>query len=318
MRILIGGDLCVTGTSEILIEEKVKELFAQSDIRIVNLEAPLDDGIRHTVRKSGPVLYQSSIVLDVIKDLNIDVLTLANNHILDIGEEGLVYTQKVLSPVELLGAGNWEDAYKPLVFRRGGVDIAFINLCELQFGMLYDEWTQGANAIGCAWINHSSVNRIITETKQHVDLLIAICHAGVENIDVPLPEWRSRYREMIDLGCDAVIAHHPHVLQGYELYKEKPICYSLGNFCFPHQKGKGMGAIAVLDLDKNYLGLEMLGCEVADSHLRLIKAVDMKKKMDELCLLLDSNIYMDKVNKLCSNYLEIYWNLFAMGGGVLS
>jgi len=314
MRILIGGDLCITEKSEIIVDDQIKELFANSDIRLLNMEAPLDDGLHHSVKKSGPILRQTSDVLKIIKDLDIDVLTLANNHILDLGPEGLAYTKNILSNYEVIGAGKWEEAYKPLVIRVGGLNVAFLNVCELQFGMLYDEWSQGDNAIGCAWANHSSVNRIINETKQQVDFLIAICHAGVENIDIPLPEWRSRYREMIDWGCDAVIAHHPHVIQGYEYYRKKPICYSLGNFCFPQQQGKGMGAIAMLNIDNKHLELEIQGCEIKDSHLRLVDADDMKKKMEELCMLLDTEEYMEKVNKVCVDCLKSYWNLFAMGG----
>jgi poly-gamma-glutamate capsule biosynthesis protein CapA/YwtB (metallophosphatase superfamily) len=89
--------------------------------------------------------------------------------------------------------------------------------------MLYYEWSQPFDSIGCSWINHHRFNSIIKEAKTKVDYLIAITHAGLEMVDLPLPEWRDIYREMINMGCDAIVGGHPHVPQGYEIYNGKPI-----------------------------------------------------------------------------------------------
>lgn len=59
-----------------------------------------------------------------------------------------------------------------------------------------------------------------------------MAHGGVEHIDRPLPQWRCAYRRCVDLGADAVIAHHPHCTQGIETYCGAPIFYSIGNFYF--------------------------------------------------------------------------------------
>ena len=69
--------------------------------------------------------------------------------------------------------------------------------------------------------------------KKEVDFIIFFAHAGLEHYDVPLVEWRERYKRLCDLGVEAVIATHPHVPQGYEKYNNKYIFYSLGNFNFP-------------------------------------------------------------------------------------
>ena len=68
--------------------------------------------------------------------------------------------------------------------------------------------------------------------KKEVDFIIFFAHAGLEHYDVPLVEWRERYKRLCDLGVDAVVATHPHVPQGYEKYNNKYIFYSLGNFYF--------------------------------------------------------------------------------------
>src|SRR5690606_13215028 len=86
--------------------------------------------------------------------------------------------------------------------------------------------------VGYAWVNHKRVSKDIATYRGQVDLLVVQVHAGVEMVDVPIPEWRARYRELLDAGADAIVAHHPHVLQGMEYHQQKPIFYSLGNFYF--------------------------------------------------------------------------------------
>lgn len=67
---------------------------------------------------------------------------------------------------------------------------------------------------GYVWINHPLVNKRVIDIKSKVDILIMIVHAGAEDVPLPLPEWRSRYKKLCDLGADVIIRHHPHVPQG--------------------------------------------------------------------------------------------------------
>ena len=157
------------------------------------------------------------------------------------------------------------------------------------------------------------------ESKKQVDSLVAIVHAGVEMVDVPLPEWRDRYREVIDLGCDAIITHHPHIVQGYEIYKGKPIAYSLGNFCF--QKIEQMknpewneGAIAILNLDKNNITFGVLGTQFKENVLSLQNTASWNMKLELLCSYLEEDKYLLRVSEICQRLMLDYWNLFAMGG----
>src|SRR5690606_3657601 len=112
-----------------------------------------------------------------------------------------------------------------------GIKIGFFAGTSCDFSALKDKWTD-KDKVGCSWINQIQVNNIIRTAKEQCDHLIILSHGGIEFMDVPLPEWRDRYRELIDLGADAVIGTHPHVPQGIEIYNKKPIFYSLGNFYF--------------------------------------------------------------------------------------
>lgn len=318
MKIAITGDYCVNDRV-IQLGESLKNLLFSCDYRICNFEGPLDDGINRSVKKSGPRLKMPLSSLDLLKRLNINALTLANNHILDEGYDGFYYTISNLKGFDYVGVGDWTTAYRPLIVPFGEKKVGVINFCEMQFGMLYDELYQGNNSIGCAWINHHKVNKLIIDTKKEVDVLIAICHAGVENINIPLPEWRVRYREFIELGCDAVIAHHPHVIQGFEVYNNKPICYSLGNFCFPQISKKNddkwnMGAIAVLNIDSNKIKLDMHCCIFKDDKLEICENSDGMSHIKQLNSYLIGELYLNKINDYCTLKLDNYWKLFAAGG----
>ena len=320
MKILITGDFFVSKPENIQIDSSIRNCFASCDYRIVNFEGPVaDNSYSNLPIKSGPRLMQPATTMNMLKELKVDALTLANNHLMDQGEEGYLKTVSTLKDFELLGAGTWTDAYSIKYIKKDGDKVALLNLCEFQFGMLYDKWTQGDETIGCAWVNHSLANKLIDEGKKHADYLIAIIHAGVEMIDVPLPEWRDRYREMVDMGCDAVIAHHPHVLQGNEIYKGKPIVYSLGNFCFSGgvkapSEDWSVGAMALLSIERDGLKFSLEGCQLKDNVLSVVEKGFFEAKMSHLCLLLKEDTYMNKVNECCQRLLKDYLNLFAMGG----
>jgi poly-gamma-glutamate synthesis protein (capsule biosynthesis protein) len=320
MKILITGDFFVEHPERITIDYSVKRLMTDCDYRIVNLEGPITwtETIEEP-KKSGPRLKQPDAVISLLEDMGTNMLTMANNHLMDYGVDGFQQTKTILRGRYVLsGCGKWEDAYKLHIIEKEGQKVGILNFCEMQCGMLYDEWTQGGDAVGCAWINHPRVNKLILDSKEKVDYLIAIVHAGVEMVEVPLPEWRDRYREMIDMGCDAVIAHHPHVVQGYEIYKSKPIAYSLGNFIFQggvkmNNEGWNIGALAILELRQGAVRLTLEGCQLKNNYLNLTDTEEWKEKIDQLCQYLNKD-YMTLVNDCCQRLRNNYWNLFAMGG----
>lgn len=210
MRLLITGDFFVAQPERIKIDDGLKEVFAKCDYRIVNYEGPVADAnYTELPKKSGPRLMQPAENIYLLKELRVDALTLANNHIMDQGEQGFDKTIATLKKdFQLLGAGNWVEAYRLTIIEKGNLKVGLLNFCELQFGMLSDDWLQSKDEKGCAWVNHPRANQLIAESRKQVDCLVAIVHAGVEMVDVPLPEWRTRYREMIDLGCHEIGRAH--------------------------------------------------------------------------------------------------------------
>lgn len=231
-NILIVGDIVNTKNKEGFIDTDLQKLIKCQDYAVCNFEAPVQSsGLKYP--KVGPSIFQNIETMEILKKAGFDLLLLANNHMYDYGETGLLETIKLAETLnfETVGAGkNFETAYKPVIKEINGLNICFINACEAQFGVLDDINIDQAS--GYAWINHPVIDQLILEYRKKVDKIIICAHAGLEDYSIPLVQWKKRYRVLCDLGADCIVASHPHVPQGYEIYNNKPIFFSLGNFYF--------------------------------------------------------------------------------------
>ncbi len=223
------GDIRMKAFQDRILSDEVKAWLMTHDLRVCNVEAPFEsDG--KPIPKIGPHLKQPTDVSTVLKAEGFNVFSLANNHIFDYGEQGLKQTLTALGEGACVGAGlTHQKAYALLTRTINDIRVGVLSCAEYGFGVSVND-----NQPGFAWINHDHFDTYIENARQQVDVLILYVHAGVEHTKWPLPQWRKRYKQIIDLGVDAVIASHPHVPQGMELYKNKPIYYSLGNFYFDY------------------------------------------------------------------------------------
>lgn len=246
LDISIAGDLYVGTEKKTEAGEGICSRLSGRDLICINLEGPICKG-RQKMKKIGPNLCQGEEAVRVLKRMGCHLVTLANNHIMDYGTEGLNDTIDCLrrEGIAYTGAGNdREDTYKSYLIEKGGIKVGVINAAENGFGCLDDF---GTNQAGYAWIFSRHVKAELQRLKEieKCDKIIGVFHAGAEEVYEPLPEWRSAYRNFIDLGMDLVVAHHPHVPQGCESYAGKKIYYSLGNFiwCSGGNREKGSGDI---------------------------------------------------------------------------
>lgn len=227
-QILFVGDFYALNPTKIHLDDSVKTIINQSDLAVCNFEGPVNYLQSNATVKSGPAIAQSRESVEFLKNSGFNIFTLGNNHSMDFGEVCLRNTVVLFDINEILGVGDYQNAYRLLIKNINGLKIGFLSASHYEFGM-----TDSLNRqYGIAWINDPQIDRAIETNRDDVDYLFVLPHAGVENIDIPLPEWRLRYRHFIDIGADAVIASHPHVPQGMEIYNNKPILYSLGNFFF--------------------------------------------------------------------------------------
>ncbi|WDF68894.1 CapA family protein [Sphingobacterium oryzagri] len=294
-KLLFVGDVVLQ--SQPIFSDDLKSLMAEQDIRCCNVEAPLA-GFGQAIAKTGPLLQQRPEAATWLRELGFDLFAMANNHIFDYGHAAMSATIDAFGAEHVFGVGDEKTAYDLLVREVDGVRYGFVAYAENGYGAL-----SGDSTSGYAWVNHARVNADLQRFKQTVDLLIAQVHAGVEMLDVPIPEWRERYRALIDAGADIVIAHHPHVLQGYECYQDKYIVYSLGNFYFdgisdaPAWK---KGGVLTLEIDNGQLcNLQLRVVEKEGASLSLLPAAQAQPLIDTLnSKLADEKAYIAYVDTI--------------------
>jgi len=237
MNILITGDLFISDNfkNRPLIDGYIEKLFHDADYRIVNLEAPLtDNNEKNKITKTGPHLRISAdTLLPYLRQLKVDLVTLANNHILDYGSKGLSDTFNDLhdNKISYVGAGsNLKEAVKPFSIIKEGMKIAIMNFTENEWSIA-EEDKSGANPLDII----DNVKQIKAIKENH-DTVICIIHGGHEFYHLPSPRMVKQYRFYAENGADVIIGHHTHCISGYEVHNNIPIFYSLGNFIFtnPH------------------------------------------------------------------------------------
>lgn len=264
-HLLAVGDLCVTpggvgdAGDSARIGGRLADVIAGSEIAVANLEGAIAGD--RPIGKSGPAVSIDPRLPSWARERGFDLVTLANNHIMDWGEDGLWRTVAACDAAGLrhCGAGaNGRDAVAPAELLVGdGVRLAIFSLCEREFGVA------GGDASGAAWIGDPAVIACVREAAARNDVVIVFAHGGVEEVPLPPPERRDQLRALVDAGATAVIGHHPHVPQGWERYGAGIIAYSVGNFLFDYPEGarypKTEWGIA---LDLSFDGAVLAGMEV--------------------------------------------------------
>ena len=181
--------------------------------------------------------------VSILPELGADIVTLANNHMLDFGRGPLAETLTALDGAGILhvGAGqNLEEAKALKTMEAGGRVIGFLGATRV---IPEHSWTASRSNSGLfTTYDPTKLLGEIQAAKQQCDYVVVYVHWGIERNTEPEEYQKSLARQYIDAGADAVIGAHPHVLQGMEYYQGKPIFYSLGNFIFANRTYETMMA----------------------------------------------------------------------------
>ena len=241
MKILIAGDYCPQHRVAELFEKEeydtvlgdVKSIINDSDYSIVNLECPVTIGNEKKIIKCGPNLHCDKKGLDALKWVGFNCVTLANNHFLDYGKDGVVNTLSILNAkqIDYVGGGlNEKKASETLFKKIGRETLAVINCCEQEFSIA-TKVSAGSNAF-----NPINQYNHIKQAKEKSDYVILIYHGGHEFFQLPSLKMKEAFHFFIDCGVDLIVCHHQHCYSGFEVYNSKPIFYGIGNFCFDKDK----------------------------------------------------------------------------------
>src|SRR2546430_2570626 len=211
----------------------VLPLLRQSAIVVGNLEGPFAEKARKLRRNFS---YRVDPTLaSALTRAGINILTLANNHLLDCGRSGVLETLDILAREGLapLGAGvNEQEAHRPIIRQAG----------RWRIGLLGYYWNRRTAATAdkpaSAMDPPEALDADIRALRDRADRVVVIFHWGVPYLRDPSAEDRAKARLAIDLGADAVVGHHPHVIQPFEIYHGRPIFFSVGNFAFGSGKDR--------------------------------------------------------------------------------
>ena len=217
---------------------KIRPMLISSDLSIGNLESAV--GISGVPNSKKQYSFRADPkVLDGVKWSGIDILSIANNHVLDYGTEAFGETLDGIRSEGMyyVGAGKDDkEAYSPAIVEKHGKKIAVFAASRIVPSV---DWHSGESWRGVASVYNPNklINRI-KGVRGQVDMIAVYLHWGVEKEIMPKSYQRGLARQLIDSGADIVVGSHPHVLQGFEFYKGKLIAYSLGNFVFTNLKNE--------------------------------------------------------------------------------
>lgn len=240
-----------------LLDNNLKEFFKANDATVINYENPIT-ACRIT-RKKRLAHRSDPEALDFIKsNFSNPVLSFANNHLMDYGYIGMIDTIENTEAAGLpyIGAGrNIEEASKMIVL---GDDIK-IGIMSMQ----YKKYMVANDVHGGPFHESSDayIKKRVEEFRSKVDWLVLVYHGGDEFLYSPMPYIRKLLKKYLDWGCDVIVAHHPHVVQGFEYVGKKAIFYSLGNFIFDTdyqrvQEGTDRGMLLRLTFTKDGFSFE--------------------------------------------------------------
>lgn len=257
MNILIGADLVPTKSNikyfenenvEKLVDKNLLEKLKKADYKIFNLEVPLVDK-ETPINKCGPNLIASTKSGFGIKALGINFLTLANNHILDQGKNGLSSTLKVLKELNISFAGvgdTIEEAAKPFIFEIENKKIGIYCCTEHEFSIVSKN-NAGANPFDVL----ESFDHI-QNLKKQVDYVIVLYHGGKEHYRYSSPNLQKTCRKIIEKGGDLVICQHTHCIGCEEKWKYGTIIYGQGNFLFDDDESEFWKTSLLINIKDNF------------------------------------------------------------------
>ena len=240
-----SGDASLIFVGDIMVAETPGELIARGedpfqpfaallsshDVRIGNLECVV--ATTGTAEEKPYTFRADPRTLPVLKR-HFDAVSLANNHSGDFGKAAFAEQLALMDTAGLPYFGGGRDAtaaHAPWIVERNGVRIALLGYVEFK----PRSFEADASRPGVAWSGEDDdvIEDIIAARRVHrADIVIPFMHWGWEDEPDPSPRLRAFARRMIDAGADLVVGGHPHVIQGAEYYRGKPIIYSLGNFLF--------------------------------------------------------------------------------------
>jgi poly-gamma-glutamate synthesis protein (capsule biosynthesis protein) len=245
INIIAVGDIMPGGllsdSCQPCANSEVLDLLRQGDVKCGTLECAFGNEPTYDEAKvadRGNVIYAKDSDIRRLKELHIDIVSLANNHFFDLGENGAQHTIELLDAEGILhcGAGkNLEEAGKPVVLEINSKKVAFLAFCDTNYKNVFYCTYATESSPG---VNPMKESYVVSEIKKYAtqnDYVIVMAHWGTENTFNPNVSSVKMAGMMLKAGACLVLGSHPHQIQPVINLRKGSIVYSMGNFLFPER-----------------------------------------------------------------------------------
>lgn len=289
-----------------------KELLTEmreSDVLLMNNEfAYAAEGRGAALPGKAYTFRADPKTVELLSVFGADAVTLANNHVYDYGEVGLLDTMDCLNEAGMtyLGAGkNLKEASKTLYYVLNGRKVAIVSATQIERTIQY---TREATATECGvfkMLEPEKFIQVIEEAKANSDYVIAVVHWGTEGNLMPEASQQTLARKFVEAGVDAIIGGHPHRLQGVCYVEEVPVAYSLGNFWFSNGTLYTTLAQIIISQDGT-LQMRFLPCVQKDMVTSLITDETEKEGFYHYLAAISMDVGMDTEGNVYDKRAEDY------------
>lgn len=232
--------------------------------------------------------------VELLKEMGVDIVLLANNHIYDYGKEAMLDTLAILDEagIDYVGAGqNLEEACRIVYYEVNGITISYVAASRAEKNKMTPQATEESPGILRAY-NPDKFIELVKEADLNSDFVVANIHWGTEYSNDVDSVQRELGHELVDAGADAVIGTHPHVLQGIEIYHDSPIFYSLGNFWFNEKDlYSGYVKLTINPVDAQISDIQFIPCVQQSCKTRIYENEEEKQEILDFMESISDNVY---------------------------
>lgn len=287
------------------VSESLREHMTGADVMCLNNEFTYTT--RGTPLEGKTYTYRASPSrVETLKALGVDLAVLANNHVYDYGEEGLLDTLETLRAAELpyIGAGeNLEEASSIYYAELGDCTVAYVAASRVEWEALTRPATSDGMGVFYTAYDTDLLCQRVREAKEQADYVVVYLHWGIEGTDELEAYQVDTGALLAEAGADLVVGDHPHQLQGICMEGETPILYSMGNYWFSRKDEYTMLLEVTLRGDKHGLRETRLQIvparQTSEAKVRAIEGAEEQRAMyDWLESLPGSNVRIDDHGKI--------------------
>jgi poly-gamma-glutamate synthesis protein (capsule biosynthesis protein) len=300
ITVAIGGDVMLAGSMGSLlrnngpgaiISPELAEIFLTADIAAINLESAVSY-IGEPWPGKDFMFRADPFILDFLKDeLNIGVVSLANNHTIDYGWEAFFDTMERLDAhgIGHVGGGrNLAEAMTPHVITVGGTTVAFLGASSVAPNM---HWYAHEDSPGLLMAyDPALISQAVAYARERYDYVIVYMHWGREHTHDTIPLQTNASRRIIEAGADAIVGAHPHIVQSFAVYGDVPVAYSLSNFLMRNHYDHTVAVL--LHLYNGQITMEIIPCRTV------------------------GGTFNDIAGSVRAEELRVFWNSISPGGEI--